>query len=393
MEYRAYKYRFYPTAEQRQQLEIEFGNARFVWNWAIGVRRKAYGRRKQRHNYASLSKLVNGLKKTSRYAWLSNSTAACLIQKLKDLDHAYLCFFEGQSKYPVPKGKHGRQSVRYQLDPRHIQRLCVPGKHLQLPNLGVLRLSWSRLPNELPKMVTVSRDSSGRYFVSFGVYEAVQRLPRSNKAVGLDLGIKALVVTSDGEYITPKRSAYRFARQRAQHDRRLMRRQYCSKRWHKQRLRLGKIHARISDSRRDFLHKLTTRLVRENQVIAIEDLNIRGMIMNHCWSKALVDASLSEIRRQLEYKAKWYGRELIVIDRFAPTSKTCSLCGEIKNNLALGDRVWTCEHCQTTHDRDLNAAINVLNTAGRAGIDARGAWNPPKDAAAGLLHQTAGAEA
>ena len=392
MTFRAYKLRFYPTQAQIEQLEVEFGNARFVWNWAIDLRRKAYARRQERHNYASINRLVTRLKKTRRYCWLSNSTAACLIQKLKDLDHAYECFFKGTSKYPANKRKHGRQSVRYQLDPRHISRLCIPGVHLQLPNLGALKLKWSRVPDAPPKMVTVSRDPSGRYFVSFGVIENIEPVPVANGSVGLDLGIKTLVVDSNGGHVLPRRAYYQYQKQLARADRCLSRRVRGSKRWEKQRRRLARIHSRIADTRLDYLHKLTTSLIRNNQLIAIEDLNLTAMRRNRPWAKALADASFGEIRRQLSYKAEWHGRELVVVDRFAPTSKTCSACGWKNQELTLGDRRWTCTDCGATHDRDVNAAINILNTAGRAGIDARGAWQTPIDATAGPLQLTAGVE-
>jgi len=221
-------------------------------------------------------------------------------------------------------------------------------------------------------MATVSRDPAGRYFVSFSVEEIVQPLPVTDKSVGVDMGLIDVAVTSDGDKVAAPRHLRQAEKRLKRATRIMQRRKQGSGRWEKQRQRVARLHARVADSRADFLHKLSRRLIDENQVIAIEDLNVRGMQRGRL-SKSIGDAGLSELRRQLTYKAVWYGRELLVIDRFAPTSKVCSACG-CTAELSLSDREWTCQECGLSHDRDVNAAINILHTASSAGINARGEY-------------------
>ena len=220
-------------------------------------------------------------------------------------------------------------------------------------------------------MATVSRDPAGRYFVSMSVEETILPLPVTDRAVGVDMGLIDVVVTSDGDKVAAPRYLRKAEKQLKKAQRILSRRQKGSNRRERQRQRVARLHAKVADSRQDFLHKLSRRLIDENQVIAIEDLNVKVMHQTRKLAKAALDTGLGELRRQLEYKADWYGREVIVIDRFAPTSKVCSACG-CTTELSLSDRMWTCQDCGEHHDRDVNAAINILHTASSAGINARG---------------------
>lgn len=373
---KSYKFRFYPTQSQQQQLAIEFGHARFVWNHALGMRNKAHKRRAESMNYVSLGRHVTHLKKTSRYEWLKEATASVLSQKLIDLDTAFTNFFKHGAKYPKFKKKLHAQSIRYQLDQRNIESNYESGSKLKLPKLGEIDVKWSQIPSGTPKMATVTKTSSGKYFVSYSCEVEQQELPKTGKVVGVDIGIKDVVVTSDGDYSGAPKFTYQYQRKLRSAQRDLSRKTKGSGRWKVQRVKVARIHEKIANSRRDFLNKLTTNIVRRNDVICIEDLNVKGMMANRKLSKAIADVGIFELKRQLEYKSKWYGREVVVIDRWFPSTKTCSSCG-VKRDMKLSQRVFECE-CGFTMCRDKNAARNVL----AAGLVARGASNQPIKAAA-----------
>jgi putative transposase len=381
---RAYQFRLYPTPTQKRQLAIEFGHARFVWNWDLETRTKAYQERKEQLHYSALSRQLTALKK-EQCPWLSEATAGCHTQKLIDQDKAFKNFFDKRAKYPRFKKRHHTQSVRYQLDQRHVEKNFNPEqRRLRLPKLGALKLKWSRAVEGTPKMVTVSRDPAGRYFVSMACEVEIATLPIRRNAIGVDVGIKDIMVTSDGFKSGAAKYTYQYARQLRLAQRRLSKKRKGSHRRGRQQNRVARIHARIANSRKDFLHQLSSKLINENQVICLEDLNIKGMIRNRHLSKAVADSGLFELRRQLEYKAKWTGRDIFIVDRFAPTSKTCSECGSHQQEMPLRIREWVCPDCGETHDRDINAAKNILffGTAGSAeAYKARGAVKTPRAAA------------
>lgn len=370
---KAYKFRFYPTAEQRHQLAVEFGNARFVWNRCLALRSQAWEERQERHNYVSLNRQVTEWKRTE-FPWLADSAACCLTQGLMDQDRAFKNFFEKRGRYPRFKSRYDRQAVRYQLDQRQIERTYRAGTFLKLPKLGLLKIRWSQIPAGAPKMATVSKTPDGRYFVSFACEVEIALLPLTGKAVGVDLGIKDVAVTSDGWKSGNPKHLKRRLRHLKRQQRRLSRMQKGSNRRRRQRLKVARIHARIAAMRQDFLHKTTTAIVQRADVIALEDLNVKGMLKNHPLAGAIADVGMGEFRRQIEYKAAWAGRKVIVVDRWAPTSKTCSHCGSYQQKMPLSVREWTCPDCATRHDRDVNAAKVILKfaTAGNAGTDARG---------------------
>lgn len=381
---KAYKFRFEPNPEQRRQLTVEFGNARFVWNRCLDLRGKAWEERQERNNYVSLNKRVTEWKR-GEFPWLAESAACCLTQCLIDQDKAFDHFFRrikaGQKPgYPRFKSRFDRQSVRYQLDQRHIASTYQAGEFIKLPKLGFLKIRWSQVPAGIPKMVTVSRTPDGRYFVSFACEVEVQPLPKTGNTVGLDLGIKDVVVGWNGieesRSGNPKHLKKKLKRLKFQ-QRRLARMQKGSNRRRKQRVKVAKIHARVAAMRADFLHKTTTAIVRSADVIKLEDLNVAGMLKNHCLAGAIADVGMGEFRRQIEYKADWYGRRVVAVDRWAPTSKTCSDCGSYQKVMPLKIRSWTCPDCGTRHDRDANAAKNIYRfaTAGEAGLARGGSKN------------------
>jgi putative transposase len=387
---KAYKFRFYPTAQQRHQLAVEFGNARFVWNRCLDLRTKDYeayraavaagveGATKPSWNYVSLSRLVTEWKR-GEFPWLADSVAACLTQVLIDQDKAFQNFYRrvknGEKPgYPRFKSRYDRQAVRYTLDQRQIERTYQAGEFLKLPKLGALKVRWSQVPCGTPKMATVSKTPDGRYFVSFACEVEVNALPVTGRSIGVDLGIKDVAASSDGWKSGNPRHLKGQLKHLKRQQRFLSRKQKGSNRRRRQRQRVARIHARIAAMRQDFLHKTTTAIVQRADVIALEDLNVKGMLKNHPLAGAIADVGMGEFRRQIEYKAAWAGRKVIVVDRWAPTSKTCSHCGSYQQKMPLSVREWTCPDCATRHDRDVNAANVILKfaTAGNAGTDARG---------------------
>ena len=369
---RSYKFRFYPTAAQQAALRRWFGAARWVWNHCLEYRSKAYRRRGERVTGTDYSRLLTRIKDTPGHAWLREVPATVLTQKLRDQDQAFSNFFAGRARYPRFRSRRRHaQSVRLQIDQRRVGNYVYLNQKapeqcwLKVPGLGRVKLRWSRVPGGLPKMVTVSRDAAGRWWVSFMVREAVEPLAESTRAVGLDRGLKDLVVGADhaGREVLrvahPKPLARASAKlRRAQ--RALSRRRRGSGRWHAQRRRVARLHACVQDRRTDFLHKLSTRLVRENQALAVEDLHVQGMLKNHRLAGSIADAAWSELVRQLDYKCRWYGRDLHPVDRWFPSSKTCGSCGHVLDELRLERRRWQCPACGAMHDRDVNAARNIL---------------------------------
>jgi putative transposase len=355
---RAYQYRIYPTDEQKRMLARTFGCARFVYNWALRLRSDAYYERQERIYYAQTSALLTELKKQPEYSWLNEVAAVPLQQSLRHLDKAYQNFFEGRAEYPKFKSRHGPQAVTYIGT-----AFKWDGKSFTLARMDTpLDIVWSRpLPDGCkPTTVTVTKDCSGRYFVSILVEEEIKPLPVVNKMVGLDLGLKSMVITSDGEHMGNPHFFRTDEKKLAKAQRRLAKKKKGSKNRAKARLKVAKAHTKIADRRRDYQHKLSTRIIRENQTICIESLQVKNMVKNPKLAKSISDVGWSEFVRQLTYKAEWYGRALVKIDKWYPSSKRCHCCGHVLDSLTLDERFWMCPQCKAFHDRDINAAKNVL---------------------------------
>lgn len=362
---RAYRFRFYPTPEQEQVLARTFGCARFAYNHMLRLRTDAWFNEQKRVGYHETSAALTLLKKQPEYAWLNEVSSVPVQQALRHLQTAFANFFARRAKYPAVKRKDGKQSANYTSS-----AFKWDGKSLKLAKMAEpLNVRWSRTIPKAAKIttVTVSKDSAGRYFVSLLCDDSVSPKPAAAGQVGIDLGLAHFAVLSTGEKVAAPKTLRQNEARLAKLQRRLAKKQKGSANRIKARIKVARLHARIAGTRRDFLHKLSTRLVNENQVIAVETLAVSNMQKNHCLAKPISDASWSEFVRQLEYKAYWYGRTLVGIDRFYPSSKRCSYCGYTVSKLPLSVREWTCPECGVAHDRDINAARNVL-TAGLAGL-------------------------
>lgn len=353
---KAYKFRFKPNKEQVIQLQKEFGCARFVWNRALVEKEYAYQQWNVSLSSVDISRHITQYKKTD-YPWLSDATSSVLQQKLIDLDKAFDNFFKGRAKFPKFKKKSHAQSIRYTLDQRQVLNNYRAGELLKLPKLGELKVNWSQVPDGIPKMVTVSKTASGKYFVSFMCEVEQKLMPMTGKVVGIDVGIKDVVVTSDGFHSGAPKYTYYYQRRLKKAQRVLSRKKKGSNGWKKQRIVVARIHEKIANSRKDFLHKVTTKLVSENDIICVEDLNVSGMMKNLCLSKAVADVGIFELNRQIEYKAAWYGKQVVKISRWFPSTKTCSSCGQVRI-MKLSQRIYECE-CGLVMDRDENASINI----------------------------------
>ncbi|MFI9213013.1 RNA-guided endonuclease InsQ/TnpB family protein [Streptomyces sp. NPDC053253] len=362
---RAFKYRFTPTDAQAAELSRTFGCVRKVDNLALAARTEAWSRQ-ERVNYNATSAMLTAWKKTEELAYLSGVSSVPLQQALRHLQSAFTNFFGKRAKYPRFKSrKKSRRSAEYTTSGFRFRDGGLTLAKMKEP----LDIVWSRpLPEGVePSTVTVSQDAAGRWFVSMLCEDpSVQPLPATDTVVGIDVGLDHLLTLSTGEKIANPKHERRDRVALARAQRSLAHKapgDGANRR--KARRKVARIHARIADRRRDGLHKLTTRLVRENQTLVIEDLTVRNMVKNRKLARAISDAAWSDFRSMLEYKAAWYGREVIAVDRFFPSSKLCSHCGKLAQSMPLHVRTWTCEGCGTTHDRDVNAAKN-LKAAGLA---------------------------
>ena len=355
---RAFKYRFYPTPGQAAELARTFGCARLVYNKALEERTRADTLEGRRVSYVQSSAALTQWKQTEELAFLNEVSSVPLQQALRHLQAGFANFFATRAKYPTFKSKKkSRLSAEYTRS-----AFTWRDGALTLAKMnGPLNVVWSRpLPEGAqPSTVTVSRDAAERWFVSILCEDTIRPLGATADTVGVDAGITALATLSTGEKIVNPRYERAGRRKLAKAQRALARKEKGSANRQKAKVRIARVYARIADRRRDHLHKLTTRLVRENQTVVIEDLTVCTMVKNHSLARAISDASWRELRSMLEYKTAWYGRELVVIDRWFPSSKLCSACATIRQSMPLNVREWECA-CGASHDRDVNAAKNIL---------------------------------
>lgn len=356
---RAFKYRFYPTSEQETLLRRTLGCVRLVYNRALAARTDAWYQRQERIGYNQSSAMLTEWKREEELSFLNEVSCVPLQQGLRHLQTAFSNFWSGRAQYPNFKKKRNGGSAEFTKSAFKFR----DGQVFLAKCAEALPIRWSRqLPKGAePSTITVKLEPSGRWTVSLLVDDlTIQPLPQADKAIGIDAGITSLVTTSDGEKVAnPKHFAKLYQKlKRAQ--KRLSRKQKGSRNRDKARRKVARVHAEIRDSRQDFLHKLTTRLVRENQTIVAESLAVKNMVKNRKLAKSISDAGWGELTRQLEYKASWYGRNFVQLDRWFPGSKTCSKCGHKVDSLPLNIREWDCPKCGAHHDRDVNAAKNHL---------------------------------
>jgi putative transposase len=347
-------------------LNRTFGCIRVVWNRTLAARHARWHAGRTSTCYAQTDAALTLMKKDPGLTFLTEVSCVPLQQVLRHQHKAFTAFFARRARYPRFKSRRGRQCAHYTRS-----AFTLRGGELRLAKTpGPLRFTWSWPDVDLaaldPTMVVVSREPDGRWYVTFAIdTRAPEPLAPAGHAVGVDLGVTDLAVTSDGEKIANPRHLARKARNLARYQRRLARCRKGSANRAKAAAKVARAHRKVRDARRDFLHRTSTRLVRENDVIVIEDLNVSGMVRNRRLACAISDCGWGEFRRQLAYKCERYGRDLVVIDRWYPSSKTCSACGHLLAGLSLGTRQWTCLSCGARHDRDINAAKNIL-AAGQA---------------------------
>jgi putative transposase len=357
----AYKVRAYPDPEQASVLNRTFGCVRVVWNRTLAGRHARYQAEGRSTSYRESDAALTAMKKLPELEWLAEVSSVPLQQALRHQHAAFQAFFQKRARYPRFKSRRGKQSATYTRSAFRWR-----GGHLTLAKTSApLRLAWSWPdldPSTLdPSTVTVSRDPAGRWFAVLHVdVPDLAPLPATGGTVGVDLGLKDFAVLSTGERIGHPRHMDRRERRLKRYQRRLARCQRGSANRAKAKQRVARQHARVADARRDFLHKASTDLVRRFDVIAIEDLAVANMVRNHSLARAISCSGWAEFRAMLEYKCERAGRHLIVIDRWYPSSKTCSACGHLLASLSLSTRTWRCPSCGTRHDRDINAARNVI---------------------------------
>lgn len=374
---KSFKIRIYPNKEQEKSINKTVGSARFVYNYFLDYRINLYKTSKESSNFNKDCLKLTNIK--SEYTWLKDVDKFALQNSLKDLDQSYKNFFN--SKFGFPKFKSKKKSkysyrttwMKTGIDKKTGEikgNIELFENYIKLPKLKNVKCKHSFNFLNVSKInnCTISKSKSGKYFASVSCEILVNDKTKTNKEVGIDLGIKDLAILSDGTIIPNHKFLYKYEKQLVKQQRKFSKMQNGSNNKEKQRIKIAKTYEKITNCKIDLMHKLTSQLVESQDLIAIEDLNIKGMMKNKKLSKAIANVSLYEIRRQLEYKCNWYGKQLVVINRWFPSSKLCSNCGNKKEELSLSDRIYTCESCGILIDRDYNASLNILNEGKRLAI-------------------------
>jgi putative transposase len=352
---KTYRFRLFPMAEQEILLAKHFGCTRYVYNHFLNERKEQYQADKKSDNYYKQAATLTKLKKEEDTKWLKEVNSQTLQFALRSLDTAFLNFFRGNAQFPKFKSrKHKNTFTIPQFGKLEDGKIIIP-KFKD----GIKVKLHREVKGKIGKM-SITKTPTGKYYVSIFTEQEVEELPKTNKQVGIDLGLKDFVITSDNKIFKNNRYTKKYAKQLKKAQQHLSRKQKGSNGFEKQKLKVAKIHEKIASCRLDTLHKVSKELVESYDLISIEDLNVKGMIKNHKLSKHIADASWGNFVTLLQYKCDWYGKELVKVNRFYPSSKTCGDCNWINQELKLSDREWTCKSCGAIHDRDVNASRNIL---------------------------------
>jgi len=360
--HKAIQVKIHPTVKQQKQLNHHFGAVRFIYNYFLQLKTDQYEKTGKSYTFNKMNKHLTELKKQPGYNWLNQVSRQCLINSISNLDVTFNNFFNKKAKYPKFKNKYGKQSFK----------ICTPfyqikEKGIHLPQIGVIKCK-PELPKEYKlNSVTIKKTSTDKYYASINIETDIpdSKVNKSKPIIGIDFGLKYFIATSDGIKINHPKPFKESLNRLKREQRKLSRKIKGSKKRSIQRKRVALVYEKMTNRRKDFLHKLSSKMIDENQAIYLEDLNLKGMMSRY--GKQINDLGWGMFTRQLEYKGQWYNCLVNKIDRFFPSSKTCSNCGHINNNLTLKDREWICVNCSAHHDRDINAAKNILKygSAGR----------------------------
>lgn len=352
---KTYRFRLFPTAEQEILLAKHFGCVRYVYNHFLNERKEQYQANKKSDNYYKQAATLAKLKKEEDTKWLKEVNSQSLQFALRSLDTAFLNFFRGKAQFPKFKSKKHKNTFTIpQFGKLEDGKIIIP-KFKD----GIKVKLHREVKGKIDKM-TITKTPTGKYHVSIFTEQIIDELPKTGKQVGIDLGLKDFVITSDNKKFKNNRYITKYAKQLKKAQQHLSRKQKGSNGFEKQKLKVARIHEKIANCRLDTLHKVSKELVKSYDIIVLEDLNVKGMIKNHKLSKHIADASWGNFVTLLQYKCDWYGKKLVKVNRFYPSSKTCSECGWINQELKLSDREWTCNSCGAIHDRDWNASKNIL---------------------------------
>ena len=353
---RTYKFRIYHNKEQQTILARYFGSVRFVYNYFLAERKHQYEETQHSDDYYKQAKSLTELKKQEEYSWLKEINSQTLQHALRHLETAYVNFFRGTAKFPNFKSKKNKNSFSVP------QNCSLSEGRIYIPKFKEgIKVKEHRKVNGLVKQMTISLTPTGKYYVSILTKEQYETIQSTGKSVGIDLGLKDFVITSDGKKYKNHHYIKQYEKELAAAQKHLSRKQNGSNSYEKQRRKVAKIYEKISNCRLDMQHKVSIDLIRKYDIICLEDLNIKGMVKNHRLAKAISDASWGQFVSMLTYKAELNDKQVVKIDRWYPSSKTCHNCGWVNEGLKLSDRQWICPHCDEVIDRDINAAKNILS--------------------------------